>query len=202
MSCAESCSVCEWARPAVNTTVAPSRATRTIVITPAADLVSVLVIAFIVILPGRHTRRHFALLVCTAGLLTRGSQPAFRLPDRVAPPSGTWKAARRSQSRGRLGPWVPHWVHPSPFPFKPLMLCTFGAPYSDHLAQRPGIRQGAKASQSNTDRHSPDLAAVWSQKPAATLTPECAQWLSTADHPAGVRQQRCHRRTAGKARRT
>ena len=51
-----------------------------------------------------------------AGLLTRGSLRAFRLPGKS--PSGRWKAARRLQSRGRLGLWVPPLVHPTPFPFQ------------------------------------------------------------------------------------
>lgn len=56
-------------------------------------------------------------------------------------PVSSRKAARRSQSRGRLGPWVPHWVHPSPFPFQSGRFAPAG-----HHAPSCGRSRGVRSS--------------------------------------------------------
>ena len=126
MSCAASCSVAELASPDMKIVAAPRQATKRIDISPEVDLAAVVLIAFIVVSICRHTRRRsrFTLHGRSPDLRVKASFP----PSRRISPSGRWKAARRLQSRGRLGPWVPPLVHPSPFPFQSLTLCADGTP--------------------------------------------------------------------------
>ncbi len=126
MSCAASCSVAELASPDMKIVAAPRQATKRIDISPEVDLAAVVLIAFIVVSICRHTRRRsrFTLHGRSPDLRVKASFP----PSRRISPSGRWKAARRLQSRGRLGPWVPPLVHPSPFPFQFLTLRALGTP--------------------------------------------------------------------------
>jgi len=80
----------------------------------------------------------------TAGLLTRGSLRAFRLPRTCRPQWLAGKPLAAYSRGGGRGLGCRCSVHPHPIPVWVRALCTGRTPWSFHLARTLALRQGWK----------------------------------------------------------